>query len=367
MAVNPEYYDRQAANQLKKVHSETTKRALAEKKAAALDEKALRADRAAASTKSEATRRSKLREAESARRSAADQRAKAAAATKAAGDAQTKANEYRAKADAERTRRSKKAREEAERQGREAERRVRREARTQANRDAEVRRDIGELQTRTDELEKRIAASRAHAPSRITVLLMAGTPEGGEAALRLDRESREIEAKVRAGRYRDQISLVNTQATRINDIVDALNRHTPDVVHFSGHGDSGALLFDGPDGTPRALLGEHLALLLQAAPRPIRMVVFNACESAKHAASATEFADFAIGMERSIGDESAKEWAGQFYGSLAAGATVDLAFRQAVAHATALAASSAPLGEPQLHAAAGADAEATVLVNPDTP
>jgi hypothetical protein len=277
-----------------------------------------------------------------------------------------KTNDYRAKADTERARRTKKATEEAERQRREAQRRARREAETQAARDAEVRRDIGELRTRTLEIEQRIAASRAQAPNRITVLLMAGTPGSGEEALRLDRESREIDAKIQVGRYREQINLVNTQATRINDIVDALNRHTPDVVHFSGHGGGGSLLFDGADGTPRALLGEHLALLLQAAPRPIRMVVFNACESAEHALSATEFADFAIGMERSIGDETAKEWAGQFYGSLAAGATIDLAFRQAVAHATALAGSSEPLGEPQLHERLDADAETTVLVNPGT-
>jgi CHAT domain-containing protein len=230
----------------------------------------------------------------------------------------------------------------------------------------EVRHDISELQTRTSELEQRIAASRAQAPNRITVLLMAGTPEGGEQALRLDRETREIDAKVQVGRYREQIRLVSTQATRITDIVDALNRYTPDVVHFSGHGHNGTLLFDGPDGTPRALLGAHLALLLQAAPRPIKMVVFNACESAAHALSATEFAEFAVGMERSIGDETAKEWAGQFYGSLAAGVTIGLAFRQAVAHATALAGGPEPLGEPQLHARAGADAEATVLVNPDS-
>ncbi|MCA1698451.1 MAG: hypothetical protein LC790_05910 [Actinobacteria bacterium] len=259
--MDPEYYERQAATQLKKVESETTRRAAAEKKAAALDEKALRADRAAASSKSDTTRRSKLREAESARRSAADQRTKAAAATKAAGDAQKKTNDYQANAGAERARRTKQAKEEARRQRREAERRTRQETRRQATRDAEVRRDIGELRIRTLEIEQRIAASRAQAPKQITVLLMAGTPEGGEEALRLDRESREIDAKIRAGRYRDQINLVNTQATRINDIVDALNRHAPDVVHFSGHGGSGALLFDGPDGTPRALLGEHLALL----------------------------------------------------------------------------------------------------------
>lgn len=199
--MDPEYYDRQAAAQLKKVESETTKRATAEKKAAELDGKALRADSAATSSRSETTRRSKLHEAESARRSAVDQRAKVAAATKAAGDAQKKANDFRAKAEAERARRTKKTMQEAERHRREAERRARREAQDQATRHAGVRRDIGELNTRAVEIEQRIAASLAQAPKQITVLLMAGTPEGGEEALRLDR--RLVGDGVRRFRYRD--------------------------------------------------------------------------------------------------------------------------------------------------------------------
>lgn len=137
------------------------------------------------------------------------------------------------------------------------------------------------------------------------------------------------------------------QATQVRDLIDALNRHSPDIVHFSGHGAESELLFEGPDGTPLALSGEQLATLLQTAPRRIRLMVFNACNSATQAEAATEWTEFAIGMEQPIDDGAAKEWAGQFYGSLAAGQTVGRAFAQATAHAEVLT-SVASAGQPRL-------------------
>jgi hypothetical protein len=363
--VDPEYYERQAAAQLKKVATETARRADFETKAADLDEKALRAESAASSTSSDSTRRSKLRDAQRKRQDATRLRGKAAAATKAAGEAQTKATGFQGKARDERARRAKRATQQAQRDARNAERDAKRAEERRRRIDRDVATDIGQLRSKTDDLADRIAASRAAAPSKITVLLMAGTPEGGRMPLRLDRESREIDSKVRAGRYRDQIDLQATQATQVRDVIDALNRYRPDVVHFSGHGGDGALLFEGPNGAPQALAGDHLALLLQAAPKSIRLVVFNACHSADQAAAATDFAEFAIGMERSIDDQAAKEWAGQFYGSLAAGGTVDLAFRQARAHAVAVMGSEGAVGDPQLHVRPGMDAAFVVLVSPD--
>jgi CHAT domain-containing protein len=153
------------------------------------------------------------------------------------------------------------------------------------------------------------------------------------------------------------------QATQVRDLIDALNRHTPDVVHFSGHGAESELLFEGPDGTPLALSGEQLATLLQTAPRRIRLMVFNACNSAAQAEAATEWAEFAIGMEQPIGDDAAKEWAGQFYGSLASGQTVARAFAQATAHAQVLT-SVTSAGQPRLFDNGSSDPEATVLVAP---
>jgi len=362
--MDPEYYERQADTQDKKATSELRRRSDYEAEAARLDARALSDETAAARATSASTARSKLRSAESHRNRAVDRRRRAAAAGAVAAKAQLAANQLRQKANAERARRAKADAQRAAREARDAERRARQEQRRRDNLDRTFSAGINALDAKTDDLAAAIATSRQQAPSQITVLFMAGTPEGGTDGLRLDREAREIDAKVRSGRARDQIAMQWTQATRIRDIIDALNRYEPDVVHFSGHGDQSSLLFEGDDGTPQALSGDQLGLLLQTAPRPIRLLVFNACESAVQAEASTDWSHFAIGMERPIDDDAAKEWAGQFYGSLAAGATLDRAFQQATAHATVLTSESAA-GSPQLFSQPAQDAAATVLVTPD--
>lgn len=371
--MDPEYYDRKAAEERKKAADQMKKRGDLEKQAAEYDGRALKDDAAARSASSESTRRSKQRSAENHRKRAAELRKKAAAAAIAAAKHEKAANKAQSDTSAERARREKRAADKAKRDARDAQRDAERQQRERAAWDRQVASDLrglsattGDLHAKTEDLAAAIDASRRAAPEQITVLLIAGTPEGGTSPLRLDREARETDANVQASRYRDQINLEWIQATRVGDLISALNRFEPDVVHFSGHGNTDSLLFESPDGTPRALDGADLALLLQAAPRPIRLMVFNACRSAQQAEAATDWSEFAIGMEHSIGDEAAKEWAGQFYGSLASGVTVALAFKQATAHATVLTSVDAP-GAPQLFENATADAAATVLVSPASP
>jgi hypothetical protein len=375
--MEPEYYDRKAEGELKKVAAEGKKRGDYEAQAARKDEEALKDDAAASSTSSDSTRRSKLRSAESHRKKALDLRKKAAAAGLAASKAQTTANKAQADASTERRRRAKNdadaAKRDAAQQKRDAERARRiaeRDARDRAAADRQVVSDMSSLgsetarlSARTAGLEAALAESQRTAPRKVTVLLIAGTPEGSTLPLRLDREAREIDLKVQSSAFRDHIKLCWMQATQVRDLIDALNRHRPEVVHFSGHGGESELLFEGPDGRPLAMSGEQLATLLQTAPRRIRLMVFNACNSATQAEAATEWAEFAVGMEQPIGDDAAKEWAGQFYGSLASGQTVAGAFAQATAQAEVLT-SIASAGGPRLFDNGSSDPEATVLVSP---
>jgi hypothetical protein len=68
-------------------------------------------------------------------------------------------------------------------------------------------------------------------------------------------------------------------------------------------------------------------------------------------------------MEQPIDDEAAKEWAGQFYSSLASGMPIDTAFKQANAMAAALTSETAT-GGPQLFYSGDRDPLTTVLVAP---
>lgn len=121
-------------------------------------------------------------------------------------------------------------------------------------------------------------------------------------------------------------------------------------------------MFEGADGRPQALAGDQLALLLQVARKPIRLVVFNACLSAEQAALATAHVDVAIGMEEPINDDTAKVFAGQLYGSLAAGNSIGNAFEQATAQARIV--NDDPRGSPRLYARIGVDPDEMVLVAP---
>jgi hypothetical protein len=355
------YYERQAAQERKRLERHLKARTDHENAAVKAERAALKAEQGAARATSESIRKSKLGEAGRKRDAATKSREKAAKAGGEAAKSQTKVSDYETKAGQARAKQTKKDEEGRKRDARRAEEAKRRADREQAHLDKAREREVDHLRERTSVLESQLAAARAAAPKHITVLFLAGTPEGGIEPLRLDREIREIDLNLRASEYRDQVRFEQTMATQVSDIIDALNRFDPDVVHFSGHGGAGSLLFEAADGRPHALRGENLALLLQVARKPIRLVLFNACDSADQAGMATDFVEAAIGMDAPIGDDAAKTFAGQFYGSLASGNSVSNSFDQAAAQVAVVGDGS---GAPRLFSADGVEVEEMVLVAP---
>jgi hypothetical protein len=369
VGMDPEYYDRQADQERKRLESHQKKIAQADAELAKAEAAADKADAAAQKATSASQARSKQSEANRHRAAAAKARTARAKASKAVsesqkklGDYETRARDGRAKLDKKERDALKRADDHARRDAAKARQQLERESRAQAAREAAREREVIELRERTDELDGRLRAARLAAPKTVTVLFLAGTIEGGELPLRLDREIHEIDQKLRASEYREQVRFETQQATQIRDIIDALNRFDPEIVHFSAHGDRSSLLFEGPDGRPQSLSDDQLALLLQVARKPIRLVVFNACLSAEQAALATDYVDVAIGMEEAINDDTAKVFAGQLYGSLAAGNSIGNAFDQAAAQARVL--NEDPLGRPRLYVRDGVDPAEMVLVAP---
>jgi hypothetical protein len=136
----------------------------------------------------------------------------------------------------------------------------------------------------------------------------------------------------------------------------------PDVVHFSGHGADAGLALHGDDDQVRLLTNDALRMVLAAAPKPMRLAVFNSCHSAEQARVAVEHVDAAVGMEQSIADDSARVFAGQLYNSLGFGLSVGLAFDQARLQVQL--SFNAVSGEPTLVVADGLEADEIVIVAP---
>lgn len=154
-------------------------------------------------------------------------------------------------------------------------------------------------------------------------------PRRGAQRLMLDEEAREIQEKVRSAQHRDRVEFHTCWATRTSDLLLALNRTPPHVVHFSGHGGSEGLVLVSADGRdPHPVPAGALTQLFKTFHGEIRVVVLNACYSAPQAEAIAGVIGCAIGTRNTISDVAAITFAAAFYRAIAFGHSVAAAYEQ---------------------------------------
>jgi hypothetical protein len=202
--------------------------------------------------------------------------------------------------------------------------------------------------------------------SKVKVLFFAADPlslppDGGEPRLRLDEDVREIRQKVRAAEHRDALDFDYRLAARPEDLLQGLNEAHPHVVHFSGHAGSPGLMLMDPEGLlPHFVDAAALSQLFRACRGNVRLVVLNACFSLPQAEAIAEVVGCTIGTAGAISDAAAITFGARFYGAIAFGLSVKVAFDQACAE---LALSHpAERNCPRLAARRGVDPARIVLV-----
>lgn len=177
------------------------------------------------------------------------------------------------------------------------------------------------LAAQTAELARPPAAGRG----RIRILFLSASPED-LVRLRLDQEIREIDLALQKGAFRDRFELQQHWAVRPSDLQTCLLRHRPHIVHWSGHGQDGALCLEGDDGRVRPVEGALLARLFRLFEADLRCAFLNACYSARQADALAESVDCVVGMSEAVGDRAATRFAASFYQALAFGRDVRSAF-----------------------------------------
>jgi len=133
-------------------------------------------------------------------------------------------------------------------------------------------------------------------------------------------------------------------------------RYCPHVVHFSGHGVPGGLLFVDDRGASMPVAADALGAVFRALRDNVRLVFLNACYSADQAGAIGEHIDFVVGMQRAFSDQAAIQFARAFYLSLGYGRTVFTAFEAALA--ALMLEGIAEEGAPQLLVRPGVDPNA---------
>jgi len=164
-----------------------------------------------------------------------------------------------------------------------------------------------------------------------TVLFVAANPVGLNQ-LDLGEECRAIDQAIGGGPKRDQIRLEARWAARPRDLIPAINRHAPRVLHFCGHGageDGLCFQTDGGDAAP--VTADGIAQVMQSAGSKIVLVVLNACYSEVQAQAIAAHVPCVVGMPHAVGDHAAIVYAAALYSALAFGLSVDVAHRQGIA------------------------------------
>ncbi len=230
---------------------------------------------------------------------------------------------------------------------------------------AETDRLRRQIDARFDAHEKAIFELRPPKKEKLRVLILTAS---GHGDLRVGREQKRIQDAVQFASGRNQVQLDVRPAATGDDLLNGLTQGVPHVVHFSGHGNEGVIVFEedvdgGNAGVP--LSGLLLGKALQAVDETPLLVVLNACETAHQAERLCDgIASFAIGHSDSIGDTDAINYAARFYAAISDGQSIGAAHDIA---RTALEMMGLPGSDlPQLFAASGLDPYGVRLVLPES-
>lgn len=164
------------------------------------------------------------------------------------------------------------------------------------------------------------------AMSDLIKILFVGVNPNDTASLDLAEEAETIQARLRQSKFRERFEVVQRWKTEASALPGLLMEHSPQILHFSGHGTvDGRLYFRGPKG--RAVPADDATIArLFGLLGGVRCVVLNACHSTEQARLIARHVDVVVGMSTEIRDQDAIAFAAGFYEGLGYGKDVQTAF-----------------------------------------
>ncbi|OKH52823.1 hypothetical protein NIES2101_13255 [Calothrix sp. HK-06] len=160
----------------------------------------------------------------------------------------------------------------------------------------------------------------------IKKILFASANPSDTRKLNLDKEVRDIQIALKSSKNRDDFEIVTCLAVRVEDLRRALLDEQPNIVHFSGHGDTSGLRLEDDNGLTQVVSELALASLFENFSRQVECVVLNACYSKVQAEAIYKHVDCVIGMNQPVRDNSAINFAIEFYDAVFSGESYDYAF-----------------------------------------
>ena len=164
------------------------------------------------------------------------------------------------------------------------------------------------------------------------ILFLTANPKDS-VGLRLGEEFRRVKDELSTTTSRDSFELVNEPAVRVPTITRALQKHRPEIVHFSGHGKGAkGIVVEDENGNSVLYPNKGLDRLFRLFKDNVNCVLLNACYSKEQAAIISKYDIHVIGMNEAIEDNAAISFAVGFYQSLGEGNDYEFAYEIAMAN-----------------------------------
>jgi energy-coupling factor transporter ATP-binding protein EcfA2 len=153
------------------------------------------------------------------------------------------------------------------------------------------------------------------------ILILSSNPRRD---LNLNREISDlVDAIQRLGKFELSFGF----EVRTQELTKKLLEHSPQIVHFCGHGaGERGLVFQDENGKEQLLSTEVLARTFKTFADEINCMVLNACDSEIQAEAIIEHINYAIGMRQAILDRAAHLFSVGFYQGLGAGKSIEQAY-----------------------------------------
>lgn len=158
-----------------------------------------------------------------------------------------------------------------------------------------------------------------------TILYLASNPTV-QPPLDLPEEARLLKRELEHRAGIDGFKLSYCWNVRPADMLTALHQEKPAIAHFSGHSESGQLVFHGQGGGPLHVSYDDIADAFRVSTTSIQVAVLSACYTTDLAAMLIKHVDFVVGMTGKVENRAVRAFTLAFYGALAGGASAQKAF-----------------------------------------
>ncbi len=161
------------------------------------------------------------------------------------------------------------------------------------------------------------------------ILMMCASPKDAEP-LRLDQEARDLKEQLRlVEKPKTEVLINHAWAVRTDQVQMEVMNNQPDILHFSGHGNTDLLCFEDKDGNAAAVPASAIEGLVKLSDS-VDCLVLNACYSESIALKVLPHVQAVVGCSVSIGDAAAVAFSKAFYRALAHGYPYRKAFELAL-------------------------------------